>query len=103
MPDILHRIGIKASPETVYAALTEQEGLAGWWTIETEVEPRVGAILQFRFGGRGFNDMKVLELVPGRRVKWECVDGAREWIGIDLRPEKQKDGSTIVLFAQRGW
>jgi uncharacterized protein YndB with AHSA1/START domain len=28
MPDILHRIGIKASPEKVYTALTEQEGLA---------------------------------------------------------------------------
>lgn len=28
MPDILHRIGIKSSPEKVYAALTEQEGLA---------------------------------------------------------------------------
>jgi hypothetical protein len=25
--------------------------------------------------------MKVLELVPSRRVAWECVGGAPEWIG----------------------
>ena len=84
MPDILHRIGIKASPEKVYAPLTEQEGLAGWWTKETKATPKVGAVLQFRFGDRGFNDMKVLEMVPGKRVKWQCVDGAREWIGTEL-------------------
>jgi uncharacterized protein YndB with AHSA1/START domain len=30
MRDILHRIGIKASPEKVYMALSEDQGLAGW-------------------------------------------------------------------------
>jgi uncharacterized protein YndB with AHSA1/START domain len=104
MPDILHRIGIKASPEKVYAALTEQEGLAGWWTKETKATAKVGAILQFRFGDHGFNDMEVLELVPGKRVKWQCVNGAKEWIGTELIFDlKQDDGSTIVFFAQRGW
>jgi uncharacterized protein YndB with AHSA1/START domain len=104
MPDILHRIGIKVSPEKVYAALTEQEGLSGWWTKETKATPMVGAVLKFRFGDHGFNDMKVLELVPGKRVKWQCVDGAQQWIGTELTFDlKQEDGSTIVLFAQRGW
>lgn len=104
MADILHRIGIKAAPEKVYAALTEQAGLAGWWTKETKASPNIGAILQFRFGDRGFNDMKVLEMVPNKRVKWQCVDGAKEWIGTELTFDlKQKDGSTIVLFAHRGW
>ena len=104
MPDILHRIGIKAAPEKVYVALTEQAGLEGWWTKETKASPNIGTILQFRFGDRGFNDMKVLEMVPNKRVKWQCVDGAKEWIGTELTFDlKQKDGSTIVLFAQRGW
>ncbi len=49
MPDILHRVGIKAAPEKVYNALTEHAGLAGWWTKETDAEPRVGAVLEFRF------------------------------------------------------
>jgi uncharacterized protein YndB with AHSA1/START domain len=29
MSDIVHRIGIRATPRKVYAALTEQKGLAG--------------------------------------------------------------------------
>jgi uncharacterized protein YndB with AHSA1/START domain len=103
MPDILHRVGIKAAPDTVYKALTESEGLAGWWTKNTKASPAVGAVNQFRFNGCGFNDMKVVELVPGQRVKWQCVDGAKEWIGteltFDLKPEKE---FTILLFCATG-
>ena len=104
MFDILHRIEIDSTPERVYQALTEEKGLAGWWTMDTNASPAVGAIDQFRVGDRGFNDMKVLELVPGQRVQWRCVDGAREWIGTELTFDlKQENGRIIVLFAQRGW
>lgn len=48
--------------------------------------------------------MKVLELIPNRLVRWECVDGAKEWIGteitFDLAP---RETGTVVLFAQRNW
>ncbi|HLG98645.1 MAG TPA: SRPBCC domain-containing protein [Bryobacteraceae bacterium] len=104
MPDILHRVGIAASPDKVFAALTEQSGLSGWWTTNVKASPKVGAVNEFRFDAAGFNDMKVEELVPGKRVRWQCVNGAPEWIGtevvFDLRQEK---GATILLFAQRNW
>jgi len=104
MPDILHRVGIKASPNQVYAALSEQKGLAGWWTKNVKASPKVGAVDQFRFGDHGFNDMKVVELVPGKRVKWQCVDGAKEWIGTELTFDLREEGGiTVLLFAQRGW
>lgn len=45
-----------------------------------------------------------MELVPGKRVKWQCVDGASQWIGTELTSDlKQEADSTVVLFAQRGW
>jgi uncharacterized protein YndB with AHSA1/START domain len=104
MPDILHRIGIKSSASNVFHALSEERGLAGWWTKNVKASPTVGAVNQFRFGDAGFNDMKVVELVPGKRVKWQCVDGAKEWIGTELTFElREEKESTIVLFAQRGW
>jgi uncharacterized protein YndB with AHSA1/START domain len=104
LPDILHRIGIKASPERVYHALSDEKDLAGWWTTNTRASAAVGVIAQFKFGDRGFNDMEVVELVPAKRVKWRCVNGAAEWIGTELTFDlKQEDGLTIVLFAQRGW
>jgi uncharacterized protein YndB with AHSA1/START domain len=104
MPDILHRIGINSSAHKVYQALSEESGLAGWWTKNVTASPTVGAVDQFRFGDRGFNDMKVIELVPGKRVKWQCVDGAKEWIGTELTFDLKEDsGVAVVLFAQRGW
>ena len=68
MPDILHRVGIKSSPEQAYHALSDEKGLAGWSTTNTKASAAVGAIDRFRFGDRGFNDMEVVELIPGRRV-----------------------------------
>jgi uncharacterized protein YndB with AHSA1/START domain len=44
MPDIWHRVGIKAALDKVYKTLTESEGLAGWWTKNTKASPAVGAI-----------------------------------------------------------
>jgi hypothetical protein len=39
MPDILHRVGIKSSPDTVYTALSEEKGLAGRWPKDTKASP----------------------------------------------------------------
>jgi uncharacterized protein YndB with AHSA1/START domain len=104
MPDILHRVGIKSSPRKVYEALTEEKGLAGWWTKKTKASPKVGNVNQFRFDEGGFNDMEVIELVSGKRVKWKCVNGAKEWIGTELTFElKPIKDTTVVLFSQRGW
>jgi len=39
MPDILHKIDIKSSPDDIYRALTTLEGLAGWSTPTTLGHP----------------------------------------------------------------
>jgi hypothetical protein len=50
MPDILRRVGIKAPSDRVYAALSEEKGLTGWWTKNVKASPTVGAVNRFRFG-----------------------------------------------------
>jgi uncharacterized protein YndB with AHSA1/START domain len=105
MPDILHKVGIKSSSrDDVYKALTTRAGLASWWTSQTEGESKVGSVIKFRFGDRGFFDMKVLELDPNRRVLWQVVDGPAEWIGTrvswDLR---QEENFAIIMFSHQGW
>ncbi len=104
MVDILHQAGIKSSTAEVYTALTSIDGLAGWWTTDTQGKGNeVGGVVKFRFKAGGF-DMKVLELDPGKRVLWEVVDGPEEWIGThviwDLAPA---DDYTTVLFKHQGW
>jgi len=38
--------------------LSTREGLAAWWTSDTQGDGKVGGVLKFRFGNGGF-DMKV--------------------------------------------
>jgi uncharacterized protein YndB with AHSA1/START domain len=104
MVDILHRVAIKSSPAEVYAAVTTTEGLAGWWTTDTQGKGNdVGGVLQFRFGAGGF-DMKVLELDPRKRVLWEVVAGPEEWIGTHVVWDlDQADDYTVILFKHQGW
>ena len=104
MPDILHGMAAKASPDETYRALATQQGLARWWTNDTKGDFDVGGVIVFRFGDRGHIDMKVLELEPARRVVWEVVGGPGEWIGskvsFELAPE---DDFTLVRFKHQGW
>lgn len=109
MPDILHRVGLESSStKDAFHALATVDGLSAWWTHDTEGESREGGNIRFRFGrpiseGGGF-EMKVLELVPGRRVLWEVIDGPEAWIGTTISFDlKEEDGFTIVLFKHAGW
>jgi hypothetical protein len=103
MPDILHRVGVKASPKDVYDVLATREGLSAWWTNDTTGNTAVGGVIQFRFPAGGF-DMKVLELAPSARVLWQVVDGPKEWIGTKVSWDLRQDGDyTIVLFKHQGW
>ncbi|MEU4194072.1 SRPBCC domain-containing protein [Kribbella sp. NPDC026611] len=106
MNDILHRIGTTASIDDVSAALTTIPGLAAWWTEDTTGDSAPDGVIAFRFagaGGEGF-DMKVLESVPGKLVRWEVVDGPPEWIGTTIRFDLSQDGDyAIVLFKHEGW
>lgn len=104
MVDILHRIGVAAStPEKVYDALTTLDGLAGWWTEKTSGDTSLHGVIEFRFGPGGF-DMRIIELDPGRLVRWEVVDGPAEWIGTTIRWDLRQDGGyAIVLFKHEGW
>ncbi|MGW3917517.1 SRPBCC family protein [Streptomyces sp. NPDC005070] len=102
MADILHRVGTTAARDTVYQALTTVDGLAAWWTTDTDGSGE--DVLRFRFGDVGGFDMKVLELRPDTRVRWEVVAGPEEWIGTTVTFDLKQEGEwTIILFAHEGW
>jgi uncharacterized protein YndB with AHSA1/START domain len=108
MVDILHRVGIKAPLNAVYEALATREGVAGWWTTDTQGDSRVGGILKtlFSVDGKvlGGFDLKVLELSPGKRVVWQVVEGPPEWIGTKIGFELSHAGDySIVMFKHQGW
>jgi uncharacterized protein YndB with AHSA1/START domain len=104
MVDILHKVGLKSvSPDEAYKALTTIDGLAAWWTRDTQGDCTAGGVLQFRFGAGGF-DMRVVELHPASHVLWQVIDGPAEWVGTKISFELRQDGDwTILLFKHQGW
>ncbi len=108
MVDILHRVGIKSSLGEVYKALATRDGVAAWWTNDTQGESKVGGTLKFRFSSGGVEvgciEVKVLALHPAELVLWDVVDGPAEWIGTTISFELRQDGEyAIVLFKHQGW
>ena len=104
MVDILHRVGINASASDVFDSITKIDRLGAWWTHDVTGQTEVGDVIHFQFGDRGFFDMKVLELNPGKRVVWEVANGPNEWIGTKIIWDlmSHEEGTTI-LFKHQGW
>jgi Activator of Hsp90 ATPase homolog 1-like protein len=78
---IIHVVDINVPREQVYAALTTQKGLAGWWTSVVKAEERIGGVLEFTFNSEFGPRMKITQLQPPGLVVWECVGGHEPWIG----------------------
>ncbi len=104
MSDIQHRIGVKASSNAVYEALTTIKGLCGWWSSDTSGDATLDGIIRFRFGEKAHVDVRVKELRRGELVLWEVIDAHNDWIGTHIRFDLRQQGDvTFVLFRHEGW
>jgi len=102
---IYHLFKIKVyDPERVYDALTTPQGLASWWTTDVEALPQVESLATFRFEDGYQTSMRVVELLPDRRVLWECIEGHGEWLGTTVAFEiAPVAGGTTLRFYHAGW
>jgi uncharacterized protein YndB with AHSA1/START domain len=98
---IIHALTIRATPASVYRALTTEAGVTGWWTTKAHVEEGQGNVIRFTFAGDFHPHMKQTRLEPNRRVEWQCVAGHANWqenrfaFSLD-----ERDGATAVMFLQ---
>jgi uncharacterized protein YndB with AHSA1/START domain len=103
---IRHEVGIKASPEAVYQALTDTKILARWWTSDTRGDgSRVGGELEFWFGD-SCHKFEVIELQPGKLVRWKAdrEEGIDEWTGTEVVFSLSADErQCYVHFSHSGW
>ena len=103
MPDIRINVSIKAAPQTIYDAITTQEGLSSWWAKQTIAKPEVGFLNVFTFGTFR-NAMKIIELTPKKRVEWECTESMEEWVGTHVIFNLEEKGErTVLRFSHSGW
>ena len=103
MPDIMMEVPINAAPETLYHALTEQDGIRSWWTQQADYTPKIGAVSEFRFYNGGVVLRLALEETEAnRKVVWKAVSGVPDWLGTqviwDLVPV---ENGTKLLFSHR--
>ena len=101
---LVHQVNVKATPETIYKAISTTEGLGAFWTSESKAEAKVGSIASFGFGGPT-QRMRVDELVPGKRVRWTGLADFPNWgdttVSWDLSPAE--NGETSLTFRHGDW
>jgi uncharacterized protein YndB with AHSA1/START domain len=96
---IHHVLDIDAGTSAVWAALTTETGLAGWWSRQVNIE---GTQVRFVFDGDFNPAMDVVEAVDGRRLVWQCVAGHGNWQDNTFTFELagRPDGQTRLRFTQ---
>lgn len=101
---LVHQVNVKASPQTIYEAVSTERGLASFWTSDSKVEPKVGSTATFGFGGPS-QRMKVDELAPGKRAKWTALADFPNWGGTTVEWEiaPADNGETSVTFRHENW
>ncbi len=107
MPDIVHLVRIRATPERVYQALTDAQDIRQWWTREAELDARVGGRGEFRFyDGKVVTQVRIEALEPSRHVAWRTTNSGApgEWKDTTISFELRAEGDeTVLRFAHRGF
>lgn len=101
MKTILHTVDVKASPATLFKALTTRQGLAGWWSTRVDADVRVGGVVRFTFMP-GFNpQMSIIALDEPKLVEWKCIGGHEPWTDNTFRFSiEPRDSGCVLLFRQ---
>lgn len=101
---LVHQVNVKATPDTIYKAVSTEQGLQAFWTSDSKAEPRVGSIATFGFGGPT-QRMRIDELVPGKRARWTALADFPNWdrttVSWEISPAE--NGETSVLFRHADW
>jgi len=105
-------VEIAAPAAKVFAAITTEDGLKGWWTTSCESGTGVGSRATFRFGNT-HNVMLTEKLTPNLEVVWKCLEQHHEaaelerkdeWAGtkVKFKLESRSLSSTVLHFEHDG-
>ncbi len=106
--DSLHQIEIKASPEAIFKAITEQEGISKWWSEHTKAEPKEGFVNEVSFyGGMAVFMLRNKTLESNKKLVWVVDGGPPPWVNTEVSfdislGEGPSEGMSVIDFAHRG-
>jgi uncharacterized protein YndB with AHSA1/START domain len=80
MRTIHHVVDIDARADATWSALTERDGLAGWWSTRLDAGPAaVDESIRFTFGGDFNPVMEITALDAEKELRWRCTGGHQNW------------------------
>ena len=103
MKRIHHVLDIDAPATTVWAAITEADGLTSWWSTKLDTgDAKVGALLHWTFDGDFNPVMEIITLDERHELIWRCNDGHSPWKDGTFRFQlvEQDDRHTRLRFSQ---
>lgn len=113
--DFQTTVRLPAPASKVYAALTTEEGITGWWTKFCKLGRGEGEESEFQFPKAGATYRFVIKrLAPGELVEWECTEGnhpadtgfrnLHDWNGTRVRFELKPidEAATELKFTHAG-
>lgn len=104
MSEITHVFHIASSKEAVFDQISSRDGLASWWTEDTEGNAALGGKLIFSFNGQPMCTMEVEKMDAPQNLVWKCVEGHPDWVGTRVHFElSDNEGKTRLRFAHTGW
>ncbi len=105
--NLRHRISISAPIEKVYQAITTEEGIRAWWTVDVKMGKKEGDKAVFGFFGHSTTfTMRIQKLKAPSAVKWKCVAAtSKDWVGTkqEFKLKKDNDGDVVLKFTHSGW
>jgi uncharacterized protein YndB with AHSA1/START domain len=104
MIEIFHILKIRTDPPTVYRAITEEKGIAEWWTDKVKAKPKENTIAEFSFGEKYHNKMRITKLKENQIVEWLVVEDHEDWVNTKISFKLQKEGDhTVLRFIHSNW
>lgn len=104
MPDILHRLPVRASSARVFDMFASPAGLNEWWTLTAAGTPGIGTTYQFDFGPGYVWEGVVTACDAGRWLEWEMTQADADWTGtrVGVRLASNDTGTTLDFY-HSGW
>lgn len=101
---IILAVEVAASDQSVFDAISTQEGLASFWTPDVAGRPDAGARVRFGFAAAPVPlEMTVTRLEAPERIEWECSGPWPHWGGTRVEWALSGSEPVMVLFRHLGW
>lgn len=105
MDSINHEIKINTPAESVYKALSTQNGIKSWFTPNVEGDGTIGSEWKLRFKNQPEFHWKILTSDVNKRIVWECLKGPGNSIGtsviFDILPIQNE--KTLLVVSHLNW